>query len=52
MSALRDRVITFEEDDFPGLKTVNGVAERNGIRGAWFKDSEGNIRCLAQRLGQ
>ncbi|MER7755401.1 VOC family protein [Kitasatospora sp. NPDC097643] len=52
MAALRDRGITFEEYDFPGLKTVNGVAERDDIRAAWFKDSEGNILCVAQRLAQ
>ncbi|MFJ3218724.1 VOC family protein [Kitasatospora sp. NPDC086801] len=52
MSALRDRGITFEEYDFPGLKTVNGVAERDDLRAAWFKDSEGNILCLAQSVSQ
>ncbi|MET8628547.1 hypothetical protein ABZW30_33205 [Kitasatospora sp. NPDC004669] len=52
MSALRDRGITFEEYDFPEPKTVNGVAERDDIRAVRFKDSEDNILCLAQRLGQ
>ncbi|MFB7912057.1 VOC family protein [Kitasatospora sp. NPDC056076] len=51
MAALRERGITFEEYDFPGLKTVNGVAEGEGMRAAWFKDSEGNILCVAQRVG-
>ncbi|MEV7026297.1 VOC family protein [Kitasatospora sp. NPDC093558] len=49
MAALRERGVTFEEYDFPGLKTVDGVAERDDLRAAWFKDSEGNILCLAQR---
>lgn len=49
MTALRARGITFEEYDFPGLKTVNGVAEEAGMRAAWFKDSEGNILCLNER---
>ncbi|MFJ8622397.1 VOC family protein [Kitasatospora sp. NPDC093550] len=50
MSALRARGITFEEYDFPGLKTVNGIAEgSDGLRAAWFKDSEGNILCVAER---
>jgi catechol 2,3-dioxygenase-like lactoylglutathione lyase family enzyme len=40
---LRGRGVTFEEYDFPGLKTVNGVAEIEGERGAWFKDPDGNI---------
>src|SRR5213592_3698249 len=32
---LRDRGVTFEEYDFPGLKTVNGIAEIQGAKGAW-----------------
>src|SRR5712691_4541727 len=34
----RERGIVFEEYDFPGLKTVDGIAEIQGERGAWFKD--------------
>ncbi|MFF7989012.1 VOC family protein [Kitasatospora xanthocidica] len=49
MEALRSRGITFEDYDFPGLKTVNGIAEADGIRAAWFKDSEGNILCVNER---
>ncbi|MFF3006113.1 VOC family protein [Kitasatospora sp. NPDC057940] len=52
MSALRERGITFEEYDFPGLTTVNGIAERDNLRAAWFKDSEGNILCLAQAVSR
>jgi hypothetical protein len=26
-----------------GLKTTNGIAEFEGIKAAWFKDSEDNI---------
>ncbi|MEU9044255.1 MULTISPECIES: VOC family protein [unclassified Kitasatospora] len=50
VSALRARGITFEEYDFPGLKTVDGIAEgSDGLRAAWFKDSEGNVLCVAER---
>jgi catechol 2,3-dioxygenase-like lactoylglutathione lyase family enzyme len=49
MSELRRRGVVFEEYDMPGLKTVNGVAELGPSRGAWFKDSEGNILAIAQR---
>jgi catechol 2,3-dioxygenase-like lactoylglutathione lyase family enzyme len=50
MADLRSRGVTFEEYDFPELKTVNGVAEPGGgVRAAWFKDSEGNTLGLAQR---
>ncbi len=42
---LRGKGVTFEEYDLPdiGLKTVNGVAEFDGMKVVWFKDSEGNI---------
>jgi catechol 2,3-dioxygenase-like lactoylglutathione lyase family enzyme len=45
---LRTRGIVFEEYDVPGLKTVNGIADMGPQRGAWFRDSEGNILALAQ----
>jgi predicted enzyme related to lactoylglutathione lyase len=48
MADLRGRGVTFEEYDLPGLKTVNGVAEFGALRGAWFKDSEGNILGVTQ----
>jgi len=46
---LRARGVTFEDYDLPeiGLKTVNGVAEFEGFKAAWFKDSEGNIVNIA-----
>jgi catechol 2,3-dioxygenase-like lactoylglutathione lyase family enzyme len=47
MEELRSKGVTFEEYDIPGVKTENGVADfGNGERGAWFKDSEGNIISL------
>ena len=47
MAELRRRGVVFEEYDFPGLKTENGVVTMpNGGKGAWFKDSEGNILSL------
>ena len=36
----------FLDYDFPGLKTVDGVAELDGEKSAWFDDSEGNILAL------
>ncbi|MCX4883006.1 VOC family protein [Streptomyces sp. NBC_00847] len=50
MAELRARGVTFEEYDQPGLKTVDGVLEASGMRGAWFKDSEGNILSVVQDL--
>jgi catechol 2,3-dioxygenase-like lactoylglutathione lyase family enzyme len=46
---LRGNGVVFEEYDLPGFKTVNGIAEIAGERGAWFKDSEGNLLALGQR---
>jgi catechol 2,3-dioxygenase-like lactoylglutathione lyase family enzyme len=42
--------VTFEQYDFPGLKTNDkGIADLGGELGAWFKDPEGNILVLGQR---
>ncbi|HEX9226854.1 MAG TPA: VOC family protein [Arthrobacter sp.] len=46
---LRGRGVVFEEYDFPGLKTENGVADTPMGKAAWFLDSEGNILNLFQR---
>ena len=44
------RGVTFEQYDFPGLKTdAKGIAEIQGERGAWFKDPDGNIIAVGQR---
>lgn len=47
--ALKSKGVQFNDYDFPGLKTVDGVAELNGRRGAWFNDSEGNIIGLGEQ---
>lgn len=48
MEELRARGVVFEEYDFPGLKTVNGVATVGNIKSSWFKDTEGNILSVSQ----
>ena len=48
VAELRERGVVFEEYDFPGLRTVNGIAEMDGERAAWFVDSEGNILSISQ----
>jgi catechol 2,3-dioxygenase-like lactoylglutathione lyase family enzyme len=48
MKELRDRGVVFEEYDFPGLKTEDGIATVAGEYSAWFKDSEGNTICVSQ----
>ena len=50
MAALRAKGVRFEDYDLPGLKTVNGVNVGGGAKTAWFKDSEGNILALSQRI--
>ena len=42
---LRAKGVTFEDYDVPeiGLKTVNGIAEFEGVKAAWFRDSEDNF---------
>jgi catechol 2,3-dioxygenase-like lactoylglutathione lyase family enzyme len=56
VAALTAHGVVFEEYDLPGLKTVNGTADIEGNypskgageRGAWFRDSEGNLLGLGQ----
>ncbi|WP_052226488.1 VOC family protein [Microbacterium mangrovi] len=48
MTALRTNGVVFHDYDLPGLKTVDGVADLGGERGAWFSDSEGNIIAIGQ----
>ena len=45
---LRERGVVFEEYDMPGLKTVDGIAEIEGVKGAWFKAPDGNILSIGQ----
>jgi catechol 2,3-dioxygenase-like lactoylglutathione lyase family enzyme len=48
MKELRDSGVVFEDYDMPNLKTDHGVAEYEGMRSAWFKDTEGNIINIAE----
>jgi predicted enzyme related to lactoylglutathione lyase len=48
---LRSRGVTFEEYDTPELKTENGIATQGDFRGAWFKDSEGNMIGVVEQRG-
>ena len=57
VAELRGRGVIFEEVDVPGLSTVNGIADiagnypskgATGERGAWFRDSEGNMLGIGQ----
>lgn len=57
VAALRARGVEFLEYDLPGFTTVNGIAEiegnypskgATGERGAWFRDSEGNLLGIGE----
>jgi predicted enzyme related to lactoylglutathione lyase len=43
---LKAKGVVFEEIDMPGLKTVDSIATMGPIKGAWFKDTEGNILAV------
>ena len=45
IAELRGNGVVLEDYDIPemGLKTTDGIAEMDGQKTAWFKDSEGNI---------
>ena len=47
---LKKSGVKFEDYDFPGLKTQDGIAEMGpgGSKGAWFKDSEGNLIAIGE----
>ena len=50
VSELRANGVVFEEYDLPGFKTVDGIGEQEGWKGAWFKDSEGNLLAIGGRI--
>ena len=50
VAELKARGVVFEEYDMPGIKTVNSIATGGGAKTAWFKDTEGNILAVSQRL--
>ncbi|MGH3457050.1 VOC family protein [Aeromicrobium sp.] len=49
MAELKSKGVVFNDYDIPGITTVDGVFEVDGIRTAWFNDSEGNIIALGDR---
>jgi predicted enzyme related to lactoylglutathione lyase len=49
MEELRGRGVVFEDYNFPGLKTENGIATASWGKAAWFLDSEDNIISISQR---
>lgn len=47
---LKGKGVVFEEYNFPDFKTVDGVLTMGDDKSAWFKDTEGNLIGLVQRV--
>ena len=50
VAELKARGVVFEEYDMPGVQMKNSIATGGGAKTAWFKDTEGNILAVSQRL--
>jgi predicted enzyme related to lactoylglutathione lyase len=50
VAELKARGVRFEEYDVPGMTMRNGIMTAGGAKTAWFKDTEGNILAISQRL--
>jgi predicted enzyme related to lactoylglutathione lyase len=49
VAELKGRGVVFEKYDMPGTD-ANGITTAGGAKAAWFKDSEGNIMAIIQKL--
>jgi predicted enzyme related to lactoylglutathione lyase len=47
---LKARGVKFENYDMPGITMKNSIATGGGAKTAWFKDSEGNIMAISQKV--
>jgi hypothetical protein len=59
VTELRQRGLEFEEYDFPGFETRDGIVNVHGNypsdggvgeRAVWFRDSEGNLLGIGQAM--
>jgi len=50
VAELKARGVTFEEYDIPGITMKDSIATGGGAKTAWFKDTEGNILAVSQRV--
>jgi len=50
VAELKARGVKFEEYDMPGVTMKDSIATAGGAKTAWFKDTEGNILAVSQRL--
>ena len=49
VAALKERGITFEHYDFPGVTREGDLHLMGAVKSAWFKDPDGNIIALIGR---
>jgi predicted enzyme related to lactoylglutathione lyase len=50
VTELKSKGVKLEEYDYPNFKTANGIVTlQDGSKGAWFKDTEGNLISVNQR---
>ena len=48
---LKSKGVKLEEYDYPEFKSRDGIVDMpDGTKGAWFKDTEGNLIALTQRV--
>ncbi len=47
---LKKRGVTFEEYNMPAMPMKDSIVTAGGAKTAWFKDTEGNILAVSQRL--
>ena len=47
---LKARGVTFEEYDMPNMPMQSSIVTAGGAKTAWFKDTEGNILAVSQRI--
>jgi predicted enzyme related to lactoylglutathione lyase len=51
VSELKRAGVKLEEYDYPDFKTKDGVVDLpDGSKGAWFKDTEGNLIAIGTRI--
>ncbi len=50
IKALKSRGVTFEDYDFPGMRTIDHVCVLGSEKAAWFKDTEGNYLCIHEDI--
>ena len=50
VAELKSRGVKFEDYNMPGMPMKNSISTAGGAKTAWFKDTEGNILAVSQRL--